>query len=213
MYIPKHNRLEDESEIYALMKRFSFATLITPQPLTATHLPLLLEDGGKIRGHLARANTQWERLEGSEVLAIFQAGHAYISPSNYLSRDVPTWNYTAVHAYCTAKLIHDKSANVNHLERMVNLFESGREVPYTVDMNEDFYRRMVNGVVCFELEIVRLEAKAKLSQNKPLGTRQNVRAELEHSEDLLERDVGERMGRLECESQDDRQQKKPLPQI
>jgi len=197
MYIPKHNRLEDKAEIYALMKHFSFATLITQNPLTATHLPLLLEDDGKIRGHLARSNKQWERLEGAEVLAIFQAGHAYISPSNYLSRDVPTWNYTAAHAYCAATLIHDEDAAVSHLECMVNLFESGREVPYSVDMNEDFYRRMVAGVVCFELEIVRLKAKAKLSQNKPLGTRQNVRLELEKSEDSLERDVAERMGKLE----------------
>jgi len=197
MYIPKHNRLENESEIYALMRHFSFATLITPNPLTATHLPLLLEDDGVIRGHLARANTQWEKLEGSETLAIFQAGHAYISPSSYLSRDVPTWNYTAVHAYCAARLVHDEDAAVSHLERMVNLFESGREAPYRVDMNEDFYRRMVRGVVCFELEIIRLEGKAKLSQNKPLETRQNVRAELEKSDDSLERDVAERMGRLE----------------
>ena len=203
MYIPKHYRLEDQTEIHALIKHFSFATLITQNPLTATHLPLLLEEDGKIRGHLARANKQWERLEDSkagetgEVLAIFQAGHAYISPSNYTERDVPTWNYTAVHAYCSATLIHDENAAIEHLERMVNLFESGREEPYSVDMNENFYRRMVVGVVCFELEVVRLEAKAKLSQKNSLESRRNVRAELEGSEDSLERDVAERMKRRE----------------
>ena len=209
MFIPKHYRLEDQTEIFALMRHFSFATLVSSNPrleqdgtfracsLTATHLPLLLEDDGKIRGHLARANKQWQQLEGFETLAIFQAGHAYISPSNYVERDVPTWNYTAVHAYCAATLIHDEDAAVNHLERMVNLYESGREEPYSVDMKENFYRRMVVGVVCFELEIVRLEAKAKLSQKDSLESRQNVRAELEKSEDVLERDVAQRMKQRE----------------
>ena len=197
MYISKHNRLEDQSEIYALMRHFSFATLVSSSPLQATHLPLLLEDDGKIRGHLARANKQWQQLEGAETLAIFQAGHAYISPSNYVSPDVPTWNYTAVHAYCAATLIHDEDAAVQHLERMVNLYESGRKEPFIVDMNENFYRRMVVGVMCFELEIVRLAAKAKLSQKDSLETRQNVRVELEQSEDVLERDVAQRMKRRE----------------
>ena len=57
-----------------------------------------------LRGHLARANTQWRHLDGADVLVIFTPTNGYVSPSWYPSkadnpRVVPTWNYEVVHAH------------------------------------------------------------------------------------------------------------------
>ena len=41
-------------------------------------------------------------------MAIFSGPHAYISPTWYEAEQlVPTWNYTAVHAYGRVKIIED----------------------------------------------------------------------------------------------------------
>lgn len=65
MYIPKAFREEDIDGLHAFIQQNNFGILVTTQddiPL-ATHLPLILdrENGpyGTLRGHMARANTQW----------------------------------------------------------------------------------------------------------------------------------------------------------
>ena len=74
----------------------------------ATHVPVVIREYGErlvIRGHVAKANPHWKFLEdNSTCLIIFHGPHAYISPSNYETREaVPTWNYGAVHAYGSAE--------------------------------------------------------------------------------------------------------------
>ena len=98
MYIPRHNRVEDDGPLFALMERFSFATLVTVHDGTplATHLPFVLERDrgarGTLLGHMARANVQWRSFaSGAEALVIFQAEHAYVSPTWYEDQpSVPT---------------------------------------------------------------------------------------------------------------------------
>lgn len=61
MYIHAPFRVDDAAALHGLMRRYSFATLITAgaEP-SITHLPLLLEvdDGGRgtLVGHFARPN-------------------------------------------------------------------------------------------------------------------------------------------------------------
>src|SRR5258708_37828936 len=104
MYIPKAFREDDMETLHTFMREYSFATLVTQQegmPF-ASHLPFLLDAGqvpyGTLLAHMARANPQWHTLDRTrQVLAIFQATHAYISPSWYeVELSVPTCNYTAV---------------------------------------------------------------------------------------------------------------------
>ena len=105
MYIPKINLAPDEAEVIQFMQRFSFATIITAKnnyPI-ATHLPFLVqkkEDKIILQSHFALANSQWKEIEKDEILVIFSEPHAYISASNYDTKEnVPTWNYISVHAY------------------------------------------------------------------------------------------------------------------
>ena len=90
MYRPAHFVLDYRSTLFALMRRYDFATLVTmagDKPV-ATHLPLLIEPGrganGTLLGHVSRANEQWRGFgDGPESLAIFQGPHAYVSPRWY----------------------------------------------------------------------------------------------------------------------------------
>ncbi|MGH2346977.1 MAG: FMN-binding negative transcriptional regulator, partial [Chloroflexota bacterium] len=102
---------------------------------------------------------------------------------------VPTWNYMVVHAYGTPRLVEDEDRVRADLRALVGLHEQGRDVPWTMDLPEEYVARMVRGIVAFELPISRLEGKFKLSQNRPTRDRERVAAALAESADPLARDV------------------------
>src|SRR6266571_901874 len=105
--------------IEAAMAEHPLATLVTTgvEGLTASHLPLLYyrtEGGlGVLRGHMARANSQWrDHSPPSEALAIFNGPQHYVSPTWYPSKQehgkvVPTWNYVVVHAHGAVRFKDD----------------------------------------------------------------------------------------------------------
>ena len=110
MYLPPHFATDDPEALHQLMQAHPLGALIThgSQGLDANHLPFEFakETGGQgvLRAHVARNNPLWqEAKDGDEVLVIYKAADAYISPSWYPSKhdhhkQVPTWNYSVVHA-------------------------------------------------------------------------------------------------------------------
>jgi transcriptional regulator len=185
MYIPTIYREEDLAKLHTLIKEYSFATLITTHdhhPI-GTHLPFLLDEAcgqyGTLRSHMARQNPQWQDFSNAEeALVIFQGPHAYVSPSWYTSSpNVPTWNYTAVHAYGVPRLV-DETALIDILRETVRQSESSFEQPWQLDVPDDYFQRLLRGVVGFEIEITRLEGKFKLNQNKSEADREGVIAGL-----------------------------------
>jgi transcriptional regulator len=198
MYMPELFREDDLATVHALMRDYSFATLVTQHEGVpfATHVPLILEadEGpyGTLLGHMARANPQWWDFDVSqEVLVIFQGPHTYVSPSWYeVELSVPTWNYTAVHAYGTPRLITDYDACYALLDTLVRTHEAQFARPWLFQLPEDYVRKMMQGIVAFAIHITRLEGKFKLSQNRSLTDQQHVAATLQQSADPVSRDVG-----------------------
>lgn len=193
MYIPSFNQVTDPAILHDLMQRFSFATLVTQhdgRPF-ATHLPFLVDpawgEQGRLLAHLAKANPQWtDFAPGVEALVIFQGPHAYISPSWYETQpSVPTWNYAVVHAYGTPRVIEDEEQIEEVLRRLVATHEDGFEEPWTVEqVPADYLQKMKRGIVTFEMPILRLEGKLKLSQNRSVADRTRVVETLgQHAED------------------------------
>lgn len=183
MYIPKHFIVDDPAWIRSFMQANAFATLVTTLrgELFATHLPFLYDPHptplGTLRAHMARANPHWESFGESRQLAIFTGPHAYVSPTWYKPNGpaVPTWNYTAVHAYGTAKIVDDPSRVRELLVELTDREESGRNPRYRVDdVSEEYFEHMARQIVAFEIPVVRIEAKAKLSQNRPPEDRRRV---------------------------------------
>ncbi len=204
MYIPRHNRVEDDGPLFALMERFSFATLVTVHDGTpfATHLPLLLERNrgarGTLLGHMARANEQWRSFaSGAEALVIFQAEHAYISPTWYEDQpSVPTWNYMVVHVYGAPRIVEESGRVTASLRQLVDKHERGFAEPWELEvLPEAYVAKMIRGIVAFEIPITRLEGKFKLSQNRSVEDRRRVVGALAASDDVVERGLADAMRR------------------
>ncbi|HTX02083.1 MAG TPA: FMN-binding negative transcriptional regulator [Candidatus Acidoferrales bacterium] len=183
MYIPKHFIVDDPQWIRTFMESNAFGTLVTTLrgELFATHLPFLYDPEpaplGTLRAHLARANPHWQSFGDSPQLAIFTGPHAYVSPTWYKADGpaVPTWNYTAVHAYGRAEIIDDPEGVRELLRQLTDREEAGRSPRYSVeDLSEEYLEHMARQIVAFEIPLVRIEAKAKLSQNRTPEERSRV---------------------------------------
>ena len=180
MYTPAHFREDRLPVLHRWMRENSFATFVSVidgAPF-ATHLPALLDSSrgqfGTIRAHMARANPHWRTFETrAELLVIYQGPHGYITPSWYeASAAVPTWNYTAVHAYGVPRVLEGEAAMALLLDQ-VALFESGFEKPWSTSGQAPGYiEGLAKGIVAFEVEVTRLEGKGKLSQNRPADREQ-----------------------------------------
>lgn len=181
MYVPAHFALDDAG-VRALLDRAGASDLVTvtDDGPVATLLPFVHDpdDGphGALLGHLARNNDQWTRPARGGALVIVRGPDAYVSPSWYASktehgRVVPTWNYVTLHVHGVVTW-HDDPVWVEDVVRRLTVRHEGAlhgpdGVPWSVD---DAPRRFVDGqlraVVGVRVAITRIEAKAKLSQNR-----------------------------------------------
>jgi transcriptional regulator len=187
MYIPDAFAVTDRDVVLDFIERYSFATLVSVidgEPF-ATHLPLLLDRAdGRLLGHVARANPHARAFDGkTPALAIFTGPHAYVSPALYINTPaVPTWNYTAVHVVGSPTVIDDELRIDGLLAALIQKYETPRERPWSGEMPDDYRRKMVRGIIAFEMPMARLEGKFKLSQNRPAADRENVIRHLEDRE-------------------------------
>ena len=182
MYIPKLYREEDREKILKFLKQNNFPALVTydgEKPI-ATHLPVevLENENGSltILGHMSRANPQWRSFGEQEVLLIFQGAHTYISPRWYDHVNVPTWNYMMVHVYGKIRLVEGEKL-YSLLSRLVKNHEE--PAAYSLEsLPQDFVQKEMNGVVGFAVDVTRIDAGYKLSQNRNDGDHENIIREL-----------------------------------
>ncbi|AOJ29452.1 FMN-binding negative transcriptional regulator [Burkholderia seminalis] len=179
MYVPADFNEPDPDALRELIVQHPFGSLITQgkNGLDANHLPfeLLPDDGGlgELHAHVARANPVWRDVaDGDEVLVIFRAGDAYISPNWYPSkhvahRQVPTWNYVVVHAHGRITVRDDEKFVRGVVARLTRTHEASQPVPWKMgDAPKDYIDTMVQSIVGLRIEITRLVGKRKLGQNK-----------------------------------------------
>ena len=203
MYVPRIHKVTDDQKVFDYIREHGFATLVSwqDQRIVATHIPLYLDlaqgQPNRLLGHVARGNEQIDALKSEkEMLAIFMNTHAYISSSWYDHINVPTWNYVAVHAYCTPRILEGEELT-SSLKKLVEQYEEGRKDRFHIsDMPEKMKEAHIKGLVGFELRITRIEAAHKLSQNRNSHDYQNIIQQLEdHGEDQ-DRAVAQEMKKL-----------------
>ncbi|WP_035997330.1 FMN-binding negative transcriptional regulator [Paraburkholderia caribensis] len=179
MYVPAHFAETRKEVLHSRIVQHPFGTLIThgSSGLDANHIPfeLAAEDGelGVLRAHVARANPVWQEVaNGDEVLVVFHAGDAYISPNWYpskheLHKQVPTWNYMVVHAHGRMTILDDERYVRGVVGRLTRTHEASEPKPWKMgDAPKDYVDTMVKAIVGIQVEITRLVGKSKLSQNK-----------------------------------------------
>lgn len=178
MYTPAHFAAGPDA-VRELLTRPGTANLVTmtSQGLLATLLPFVYDptvgQHGALFTHVARNNAQWSEPVIGEALAIIQGADAYISPSWYPSkaehgRVVPTWNYSTAHVYGTLVIHDDPAWLAGQVRRLTDTNEAAFDHPWSVDdAPERYLAGQLRAIVGLELVITRIEAKAKLSQNRP----------------------------------------------
>jgi transcriptional regulator len=190
MYVPGHFAM-DEPAVRDLLVHHGAADLVTATPdgLLATLLPFVFDpdagERGALLGHVARNNDQWRREVAGEALVIVRGPDAYVSPGWYASkaehgRVVPTWNYVTAHVYGEL-VVHDDPVWVEALvRRLTGKHEVALPHPWSVDdAPPAFVAGQLRAIVGVELRITRIEAKAKLSQNRPEADVEGVVAGLD----------------------------------
>jgi transcriptional regulator len=177
MYVPEHFAMDDAA-VQELLVRHGAGDLVTAtsEGLLATLLPFVYDPGagarGALLGHVARNNAQWRHPPVGDALVILRGPDAYVSPGWYPSKSehgrvVPTWNYVTAHVYGEL-VVHDDVEWVGDLvHRLTEKHETGRLRPWAVaDAPPAFVAGQLHAIVGVELRISRIEAKAKLSQNR-----------------------------------------------
>jgi transcriptional regulator len=196
------NVLQDE------VNRVSFGTIITlaKSGILVSHVPMLIEgskgDRGILFGHVARGNMQWrESSPGGEGLAVFLGPDAYISPRWYKSKEetgkvVPTWNYIAIHVRGPVTFFEDTARIREIVTRLTEHHESYEEKPWKVtDAPPDYIDGELRQIVGFEMRIVRIEGKWKMSQNRPEADQNRVMTNLLERDRLRDEEVSYEMKR------------------
>jgi transcriptional regulator len=180
LYIPPHFNEDRVQVLHDLIRTAGLATLVsmTADGMIASHAPLLLDPEpapyGTLYGHLAKANPHARAaLAHVQTLVIIQGPDGYITPSYYAAKQehgkvVPTWNYTAIHAYGTLEVFDDPDRLLSVVTELTERHETPRAKPWAVsDAPADFVQGMLRGIVGISLSITRLEGKVKMSQNRP----------------------------------------------
>ncbi len=204
MYLPPVNAVHDHAEIRRMVDGLGTAELVTVGPdgtPVATLLPILWsDDGTRVVAHLARANPHWSLITpGSRALLIVAGPQAYVSPSWYAAKQehgrvVPTWNYSSVHLTGTAT-VHDDPAWVRTaVTDLTERHEGSRTSPWAVsDAPEKYIAGQLKAIVGLEILVERVEAKAKLSQNRSAADRVGVVTGLRADATARSQDVADAM--------------------
>ena len=183
MYVPSTNAVDDPTAVLGLLRSAGVGHLVSGDSagaLESTVLPFVVDDEmTAMRAHFARANPHWRRLDGAGALMIVPVVDAYLSPSWYPSkhedpRVVPTWNYEVVHLHATVHVRDDPAFVESVVRALTDLHETHRvkDAPTPAvwsvdDAPAEFIARQLRAIVGVELTIDRVEAKRKLSQNRP----------------------------------------------
>jgi transcriptional regulator len=203
MYVPEDFREQDAATIAAIIGLNPLGALVTVQngALVADHIPFLFDNArNRLLAHVARANPLWRLADRSQdALVIFQGGDRYVTPSWYPSKSrtgkvAPTWNYEVVHVYGRLVAHDDELSAREVVEKLTREHEERRPAPWAVgDAPEDYVSRLLKAIVAIHIDITRIEAKRKLSQNRSPEDRAGVIAGLDEENNDAAREMARRM--------------------
>jgi transcriptional regulator len=187
MYIPAHFAINSPQDMHAIIRAHPLGALVMmgPEGLDANHIPFEFDaahgEYGLLTAHVARANPVWQQCkDGADVLVIFRGNESYISPNWYPSkhethRQVPTWNYEVVHIHGRLTVMDEAKFVRGVVARLTREHEATEPRPWKMgDSPPDYIDGMLRAIVGIEIEVKRIEGKAKLSQNREVRDRLNA---------------------------------------
>jgi transcriptional regulator len=144
-----------------------------------------------IYSHVSRANPQWKSFGSQEIMLIFQGAHTYISPRWYNHVNVPTWNYMIIHVYGKVRFLQGDEL-FELLSRLVRNHEANSQ--YRLEtLPQEFLQKEIKGVIGFAIDVTRIDAGYKLSQNRNDEDHENIVRELDSRGDSVSTKVAQAM--------------------
>ena len=183
MYPPEYYLENEPEKIYRVIETYSFATIIsrTEDDIIVTQLPLILDrqrgEFGFLVGHMDRNNPHTRYLDNEKVFVIFHGPNAYISPNVYQSSQLPTWNSISVHIRGVAGTLPSTGAILDSMINMISFLEND-DNPFALNKNDRKVQNLLGYVVGFEIEILEMIGRFKLSQNKSATDRRLAKEHL-----------------------------------
>jgi len=171
MYHYAHYREDDVDRLLPVIRAFPLALVVscTRGNFLASHLPLIAtrKPDGKLvlLGHLDANNPQASELDSAQVYIVFAGPNAYISPNVYVTRQLPTWNYIAVHATGRCALEKPGLKILDDIERLVTQVEP-EAGGWALDKTEERVRKLAPLICRLSIEVDHVEGRFKLSQEK-----------------------------------------------
>jgi transcriptional regulator len=184
MYVPKLFAVDDDMAWHVVDEAGAGMLVIqTESGLASVYVPVIVSDDRRtIKTHVAKANPWWKSMDGkTDVLALFVTASAYVSPNYYPSRVenpgvVPTWNYVAAEVRGRAAIHDDLEWKLDQTRDLTSHFERGYDPEWRADDLDPHYReQQLQAIVGVEIDVISIEGKAKLSQNRPDVDRRSVR--------------------------------------
>jgi transcriptional regulator len=201
MYVPPKFSVEQEAA-WTIVKEAGAGLLVAKGPggMQSVFVPVVVnEDRTMLTSHVAKANNWWKALrDGDEVLAVFLAASAYVSPSNYPSRFenpgvVPTWNFVMAEVRGTVKIHADAEWLKIQTTSVTEEFERERNPEWLVsEIPNEYYDQQLKAIIGLEITVSGIQGKAKLSQNRPEIDHDSVRDNFAQGT-LSEQNVSSRM--------------------
>jgi len=175
-------KITDINQLHKFIEQFNFATLVSHdnEELNVSHIPVILNrkqgTQGTLVWHVAKQNPHSRSFDGTKnALFIFHGPHAYISPGWYKSSpSVPTWNYAVIRAYGNPTQVSNEQL-ASDLSQMVAQHEENSN--YIIP--DDYKLKLIDHIVGFSMEIMRIESTFKLGQNRSQEDRNGMLAGLQ----------------------------------
>lgn len=186
-YPPPYYLESDENLLFELMDAAPLAQLIShdDRGLHATPVPLMRHAGPlRLIGHLDANNPQVDGLDGASVLVVFSGPDRYISPNDYHTRQLPTWNYLQVHVRGQARLLPQAAAKRAVLDDTAVVMEQDQTTPFHPDQRQRTVTALLPKIAAVEIRIDEMTGRVKLSKDK---TSRDQRAA---ADKLLDGDAG-----------------------
>ena len=190
MYKLPHFTEKDTDKVIAFMKENAFAIITGwgEQYPVATHIPLevVVEANDKIIlcGHIMKNSDHHKAfVKNSNVLAIFNGPHCYVSASWYNNpQSASTWNYMTVHAKGNIVFTND-TGTYAAIKAVTNKYEGTTTAAAFDAMSKEYIDQMLKAIIGFTIEIEKLDNVFKLSQNKSESEQINIIEQLKKTTD------------------------------
>lgn len=132
----------------------------------ASHIPLFFSaHENSLFGHADAANPQFNNSDTDEVQAVFMGPNSFIPPEAYATKQLPTWNYIAVHVIGKMIITRDPSKNLETIRATIErLGYSANDI--LTSKSQSSIQHWLNTISSIRIEITHIEGRFKLSQDK-----------------------------------------------